>query len=136
MSSNSEMTPDARMTAHIAEKVMGWTWSEGNPTLMLPGCWLDEHGGEHYPSPGRWRPLASISDAMEALEKIRRTGEWCCITLDSDYHYVWTVKMTRSELHGNEKHEPTVRVEHEDFPRAICEALCAATGYEPGETAG
>ncbi len=123
----SEMQAGRELDALVAEKVMGWErcsspmqsrddprllgWDTGNPniygTQILP-CFSTDIKGVWY-----------------VVEKLRDSGDWCCITIESDYAYLWAVKMTP---HLSKDHRPTVIVEDEDLPVAICRAALMAVG--------
>ena len=45
--------------------------------------------------------------ATKMLNELRKSHEWCCIKLVSDYCYVWNVVLTRGHPH-NDDHKPTI----------------------------
>jgi hypothetical protein len=106
----------------VAERVMGNT---------LPEVWSDPTVGPSHGDPGGYRigvrPYSSsIEAAMQVLDKLRHSGEWCCIEIKSDYHYVWWVALTPAERHSTDPHKPTIAVSGEVLPTVICLVALAA----------
>jgi hypothetical protein len=97
----------------VAERVMGWSSS-----LQV--------GIARYENRDPPRYSSSIEAAMRVIDKLRQSGEWCCIEIKSDYHYVWWVALTPAEGSGNGPHKPTVARQDESLPVAICRAALAA----------
>jgi hypothetical protein len=76
--------------------------------------------------------LISLKVALEVLESIRRSHKWCCIDLDSDYCYMWTLKLTpaqvfssKIEIDPNYEHKPMITVQEEELEDLLFEALLA-----------
>jgi hypothetical protein len=47
-------------------------------------------------------------NSQKKLKKIRESGKFCCVTVKSDYMYVWDVYLTEAKQ-TNDKHEITYR---------------------------
>lgn len=68
----------------------------------------------------------NITEAMKIIDKLRNSGEFCCLKMDSDYHYLWTVSLTYSEdlrpngRGSNSVHTTDIIINHESLPMAIC----------------
>lgn len=123
----SEMQAGREMDALVAEKVMGWKrctspmqnrddprllgWDTGNPKI---------YGNEILPAFS-----TDIIGVWYVVEKLRDSGDWCCIAIRSDYSYMWRIEMTP---HLSTDHQPTVVVEDEDLCLAICRAALMAVG--------
>jgi len=144
----SELEAGRELDALVAEKVMGWTdlqWAEdfdddtGEKYMGLTG--VAPIGSPYASKDGTFRngvPVYSthLTDAMEVFEKLRQSGKWCCLNISSDYHYLWGVSLTESKMddEGNElleirslsvgeiavRHQPTIALERESLPHAIC----------------
>lgn len=76
-----------------------------------------------------------ISQAMAIWQKLRESGEWCCLQIDSDYSYVWGIKLTRADNSAKACHEPTVHLEGDERSLAclaelICVAALQAVGHK------
>lgn len=67
--------------------------------------------------------MTAIERAHRNLQKLRESGKWCCITIFSDYHYVWEISLTRSSRKRTGKHKPCVHVQAETFPELIRKAV-------------
>lgn len=77
------------------------------------------------------RYCASIIPAMEVMEKLRESGKFCCLNMQSDYHYMWDVTLTRASL---TPHEISIIATDESLPMAIClAALESAVPVEAEE---
>ena len=77
---------------------------------------------------------SDITQAMNVFNVLRESHQWCCLDISSDYCYMWCVKLTPS-FHRRLKdevddHKPTVIVEDESLPRAICIAALRSVNYE------
>jgi len=67
--------------------------------------------------------------ATKMLNELRKSHEWCCIKLVSDYCYVWNVVLTRGHPH-NDDHKPTIwGMSCEDINEAIESAYNQAIEY-------
>lgn len=109
------------LDSEVAKKAMGLNVQFSN---ALGGDWVGTSIEEGY---SRVRPYSTdISAAMEVVEKMRKSGSWCCIEMKSDYHYVWWVGLRRAESHGNAEHKITVSADAESLPEAICRAALKA----------
>lgn len=73
-----------------------------------------------------WSPSLSIEAAMQVLQKLRDSGEWCCLDIHSNYNHEWRVTLTRGTNDENDPHQPAVNVADESLPRAICLAAWKA----------
>ena len=116
------------MLEWIAEKVMGWLL---DPTHSDPNSrpwWLDRRASP-MAMEGVFDPINRISDAMDALEAWREKDcsmrGWITGQQSDDEGGKYFTK-----LYG----VPEVRAD--TLSRAICEALCAATGFEREGEAG
>lgn len=125
----------------VAERVFG---GAGRCGFRCPRC-SGSHFGCHKDKSGKWirgchgqfghcgwkgsseesLPQFSKDDeeALVVVKKLRGSGSWCCIAIESDYDHLWTVKMTP---HGSSSHKPTVVVEDESLALAICRAAVMA----------
>ena len=140
------MTPaaEAKFTRAVTETVMGWQvlddeeWHRiGAPEgVLVYEPFQDAFFFADKPKRATrpWNPIHSPADALELLEMLRHSGEWCCLDICSDFHYVWDVRFTPFDPSENAKHDPTVSVTDEELPRAICYAVAKAVGIEvPGD---
>lgn len=110
--------------------------SAGGPLLVGDNCPHKE--GECYPTRevesmggtfgGVPHYSTDIACAMQVFEKLRGSGEWCCLNIFSDFHYIYYVSLTRFDLNEDEEspHEPTIKARDESLPLAICRAALAA----------
>lgn len=85
---------------------------------------------------------SDISSAMEVWDKLRKSGKFCCLELDFDYHYVWGAKITLADggieddwLHEDYKHEPHIHVENanpglESLALCICVTALMTVGVD------
>ena len=128
----------------VAEKVMGWKLvnyetympakteadyadAANNDGWMWEGMAGD---GEAW----QWKPSTDISAAWQVWEKLRQSGEWCCLDIGSDYDYCYRVTLIPSNFDEKYegKHEPTVTIDGEgSAPLAICKAALLAIGGTP-----
>lgn len=51
--------------------------------------------------------VAAIRRAAPTLNRLRRSGEFCCIKISSDYHYYWDVSLVLADR-GDHKKPATV----------------------------
>mgnify|MGYP001581377755 CR=1 FL=1 len=80
-----------------------------------------------YPQLGGTKPARHIGDAMAVFEMLRESGEWCCLSISSDYCYRWTIHLTKS---GKLGHEPVIHVASEEgLAPTICRAVLLADLY-------
>lgn len=120
-STKTALMTDEELTKLAAQEIMGWRKGKWG------SYWSASDGREIHQS--LWNPLSQLERAFELLETLRRTDKWCCITINSDYHYVWDVSFTRcTALNEGLKHEPQFQVTEEELPRAITMACLYAVG--------
>ena len=81
-----------------------------------------------YPRLVGTRPAHDITGAMAVFEILRKSGDWCCLTICSDYSYLWEVKLIRE---GKNAHEPVICVlsSEEGLAPTICRAVLLADLY-------
>ena len=78
------------------------------------------------PESDNFSPASVIEDAFEIIDIIRNSGNYCCITISSDYNFRWSVSFVESELYQS-KHKVTVSVDSSSLPLAICNAALQLT---------
>jgi len=67
----------------------------------------------------KFAPKYSTTWAAGILwDELRESGEWCCLVLDSDYHYVVYAKLTREDDTGGHC-EPDISKQGDTVPHAI-----------------
>jgi hypothetical protein len=120
------------LDAAVAERVMGWTrWEKavhptdnrtiGDVLYCPPDMHMDFGGALNYVP----HYSTDTAAAMKLIEKMRQSGEWCCIDLHADFNYVWKVSFTRAEPY-NEDHVVTAFAVEDSLPLAISRAALAA----------
>ena len=130
-----EMPAGPEIDALVAERVMGWEVKRTSETFglsgdPLPALYFDPGSGEKcWRENGKrfwqeWRPSEDVAAAFEVVEELRQSGDWCCLVIDSDYNFLWTVRLTPSSV--GSKHEPTIVTMDESLPLAIVRAVLAA----------
>lgn len=60
--------------------------------------------------------------ALEVWQKLRETNKFCCLNIESDYSYIYVIKLTKEDFSKNAKHEPCIIVEDENLCVVICKA--------------
>jgi len=103
---------DAALKRHLSEKVMGWNYHPGSATWEL--------------NPAAYRTdleLDSWADAGMVLDTFRRTMGYAPFHVNV-WHDVYSAGFSFAE------------VTRKDGPRAICEAVARATGWEDSPNAG
>ena len=79
------------------------------------------------------KPKSDI-EALQLWLDFVKTGEWCCTHLESDYNYVWYVKIIPG--HGLNKymegdnHEPVVYLSGEKLKDVIYRAIKRALDWK------
>ena len=138
------MEPGPDLDRLVAEKVLGLVpcdgWepvnlgSAGGPALMKTcqhtpdSCHSTK---DHYQVSGLPRFSTELAPAWRVWEYLRHSDRWCCLVIDSDYGYVYRIKLTPASNQGDTayKHEPAVVVDGiEEFPLAVCAAALKAAG--------
>jgi hypothetical protein len=121
----------AELDRAVAEHVMGWT---RKPNGMMHGkaqeVFVDDRDNTYSIRCGcaeDFNPSCDIEAAMQVVEKIRQSNEFCCINIHSDHNYVWRVSLIRVESQ-NASHGVTASATNESLPLAICRAALAAIG--------
>jgi hypothetical protein len=71
---------------------------------------------------------ADLNLLFEVVEKLRQSGRWCCISIYSDYDFIWQVRFTASADDDTTEHKPSVEISGHDLPASIMEACKAAVG--------
>lgn len=145
---------DEQLNQQIAEKIFGFKKvgleaKERDVYLKLHGAGMriyregkkefvyvtrDDNGEE---SVVPHLPLWSTRDGIavtEVFQWLRKTGDWCCLNMSSDYHYVWDVLLTSAHKPGDEDHKADIVVTSESLARAIC--IAALWGLEFDHTFG
>jgi hypothetical protein len=124
---------DEQIIKHLAEKVMGWTYCPPSKALGAGASWVNDDGEEVRPY-DQWDPLRDnregLADAFEALEKWRTSAknQWYSIDGPTDDVRSYDVQIDI----WNKGHFEAMG---QALPRAICLALCRATGGpEEGRT--
>lgn len=74
-----------------------------------------------YPQLTGTQPAHEMTGAMALFEILRRDGRWCCLDIQSNYHYLWNVRLTPAF-----PHDAAVCVYDEALPVAICRAALLA----------
>lgn len=67
-----------------------------------------------------------VGATWEIIEKLRRTGDYCCLELHSDHHCIYRMSLTLADLE-DERHKPAFAANGETAPLAICRAALKAT---------
>lgn len=123
MTEKRDLLVERDLNTLVAETVMGLTvirnkkggWSIGEAD------WQDFSGDMQLanPLPDYCNDIAS---AMEVFEHLRNSHDWCCLKIDSDYMYQWSVSLTPGYTHrlDNDPHIAVIHVSDESLPRAIC----------------
>lgn len=63
-----------------------------------------------------------MQESQDKLTKIRDSGTFCCLTIKSDYNFMWDIYLTISELTGsNNDHSISHHVSNEDLDAAVTE---------------
>lgn len=140
-----ELKPGRDLDVIIAEKIFNWEWwkssATGRRSLFAPGriprCpdeWFKERATGFEGLVGDWDRVkipkfsTKIKPALKIVQVLRECSAWCCIDIHSDYHYVWTVRLTPAEGKDAEgyEHKPKISITDESLPMAICKAALAA----------
>jgi hypothetical protein len=77
-------------------------------------------------------------DSQQKLKELRDSHNWCCITIRSDYCYVWDVYLTRGYRPGirEDDHKPCViSGSWEDLNDAVNEVYKKAQKFLENESA-
>jgi hypothetical protein len=106
------------------QEVFGWT-----PKL---NCWLDAQRKVVATIP--FRPESYLPDTHILLEAIRHSHNWCCITIDSDYCYVWDMMLTPAQGWGKDAdpdyvHEIAVKAQGDTFQEVVVNCLFKIQEY-------
>lgn len=125
---------DRQMVWWIAEKVMGWRRAGAHPLYVgdhgMPSNGVVWHVTQTDPCHiEQFAPLTSKSEAMDALDA------WCDADSENRRYDVvrlgWANPPALCRLIDLSATQVQVAgVRHDTLPRAICEALCKATGFE------
>lgn len=110
------MTELEQNTITLATKVMGWKLHVGRTGELI------SFSSDEEPERFHWNPFDYIADAWMLIDKLRNSRKWCYLLLDSDYNFVWEVKL-QSHVGDHDPNKPTVR---SGCHESICEAICAA----------
>jgi hypothetical protein len=123
----TEMSNERLLDWMVAEKVMGYKVQETDDCNGEDNLWIDPANALELPFYS-----TNIHSAMEVFTKLRNSGKWCCLKIDSDYNFIWYVKLTRTELKDeNPNHDTTIwEQDEESLPLAICRAALKAVEYE------
>ena len=130
MSESTKELSGRELDAAIAEKIMLWTNVRSGCYTPIGQEWCgdDPEGTGGFYRTGR-KIIPRYSERAEAakqiLEKIRQSGEFCCINIHSDHNYVWKVSLTRVESQ-NPAHGVAASATNESLETAICRAALAA----------
>lgn len=123
----------AQINEMVAVKVMAWhrvqhgrflDWMDGD---QRTGFYERTDGGE-VEERNHWNPAEDIACAFQVVEKLRQSGEYCCIDIHSDHNYSWSVSMKLAT--DGIKHDPIARTSDESLPLAISLAALRAVGEE------
>ena len=109
------MEAGRELDALVAEKIMGWT-----PSLYTDHTWEmvrpnSADGLLVYAVP---EYSTEIEHAWKVFEKLRESGDFCCLWIKSDYNYVYDVTWV---YENNDDHaEQSIGYSVESAPLAIC----------------
>lgn len=116
----------------VAKEVFGWETRVATATPVGTSVMTANPPALiFYKKPGEKEehvlPLFSTSDqaAFELFKLLRESGRFCCLRIDSDYHYVWSVRLNACRLFFEKDdddvaHRPDVIVEGSGFPYVMC----------------
>lgn len=61
-------------------------------------------------------------ESQKMLTEIRDSCKFCCISIKSDFNYVWYIDLTKDDRTDNLEHKPNYRTcAHEDLNDAVKE---------------
>ena len=126
----------------VAEKFMELCIHENteyinNESMVLQCLNCHEQASQTAVIMAGWGNALSYSTDMnyawEVFEELRNSGKYCCLTIKSDYNYVYDVDLILSELLGNILHKRTIHITNENLPFAICLAALDTVGINQEE---
>lgn len=114
------------LDALVAKEFLEWTHDDSE---SINRYWFDGEGNEV-----RLEFFSSEDDsAFHLLKLLRQSGDWCCIDVGTDYHYLWSIKITPGYGLDNDpadKHEALLCFEGEKFAQIICNAVVEAARFK------
>ena len=104
--------PDKEIDRLIAEKWMRWKYANN---YYVPDCWITNKSS----SPTSFMPSTNISDAMEALDKVKvdKKVSRCIIEITKEDYFVTVIS---PDYFPNDR----VIVKDKSLPKAICLCIC------------
>lgn len=130
------------LDALVAEKVMGARLVEFARDFTAGTFIISEDSGVilakgKIGTAYQFRPSTDIAAAWQVVEKLRKSH--CCLTLKSDFDYIWECYAIKDE--NDAEHQSEIIVDYkvyakaETAPLAICLAALKAMGVNMEETA-